>query len=60
MTVDLNTGEQGGNVAAQPVRLLPEPSPVRRTAAQKMLILAHLTVAMIELDVEERRSNGNA
>jgi len=60
MTGDLNSKGQGGDASAQPARLLPDPSPVHRTAAEKMLILAHMTVAMIELDVEERRIHGNA
>ena len=60
MTVEMNTEEQGGDAFSQPVCLLTEPSPVQRTAAEKMLILAHLTVALIELDVEERRIHGNA
>lgn len=60
MTVEMNTEEPGGGAFSQLACLSPERSPVRRTAAEKMLILAHMTVAMIELDVEERRIHGNA
>lgn len=60
MTVEMNIEEQGGDAFTRPVCLSPESSPVQRTAAEKMLILAHMTVALIELDVEERRIHGNA
>jgi hypothetical protein len=59
MIVERNLREQGGNARAQLVCFLPEPLQ-RRTSVQNMLILAHLTVAMIELNVEERLRHGYA
>jgi len=61
MTIEILETQEVGGQSAQPARLLlPDPPPVRRTAAEKLRILARLTTALIELQKEERERNGNS
>jgi hypothetical protein len=56
----MNTDEHADKAQAQPLCLLREPPRGRRTAEQKLRILACLTLALAESNAEERLRNGNA